>query len=77
VLRFRSRFIYNSERNKASNYGKLRAVKQLGHKEVEVVASEGACDDCLKNAGKINTLELNIDTIPGFHPNCSCTLKAL
>jgi hypothetical protein len=77
VLRFRSRFIYNSECNKASNYGKLRAFRKLGVKEVQVVVGENACEDCLKSVGKISTLELDIDTIPGFHPNCTCTLKAL
>jgi hypothetical protein len=74
ALKFRSRFIYNSERNKARNYGKMRGLAKLGQTEVEIVNGEDPCEICQGLAGKMNIENATIDDIPGFHSNCTCTV---
>jgi len=74
ALRFRSHFIYNSERNKARNYGMIRGLRKLGETEAEIINSEEPCELCIGFAGKISTENATIDDVPGFHPNCTCTI---
>jgi len=76
ALRFRSRFIYNSELNKATNYGLALGLKKLGHMEAHVYIHASACDIC-KNHSTIVSLEhVLVSDLPGYHPNCECYLMA-
>jgi hypothetical protein len=75
ALKFRSRFIYNSERNKARNYGILRGLRKLGYIEGEiVVGSNDSCELCKSLVGPIGIENATIEDVPGFHPNCTCTI---
>jgi len=77
ALKFRSRFIYNSEKNKARNYGIINGLAKLGHKEADITYDEGSCDLCKERAGRISTKHITIDDIPGHHPNCTCSIIAV
>jgi hypothetical protein len=74
ALKFRSRFIYNSERNKARNYGILRGLRKLGYFEADLVDHADSCELCKSLAGRIDITNATIDDVPGFHPNCTCTI---
>jgi len=73
-LRYRSRFMYNSEQHKAYNYGIFRALRAQGFETANVVAEPDACDECQAKAGIINLINTDINDIPGFHPNCVCVI---
>ena len=73
-LRFRSRFIYASERIKAYNYGKLCAMKYQKILHARIEPDVNSCKDCKSKAGIRKVNELTIETIPGFHPNCKCSI---
>lgn len=78
ALKFRSRFIYNSERKKARNYGVLRGLRKLGYTEAEIIeGSVDSCELCKSLVGQINIENTTIEDIPGFHPNCTCTIVKL
>lgn len=74
ALKFRSRFIYNSERNKARNYGIMRGLRKLGYIEAEIVNYADSCELCKSLAGRIDITNATIDDVPGHHPNCTCTI---
>jgi len=76
ALHARSMFIYESERNKARNYGLLHGYLANGYTLAEVDVATDACDDCVaKKTNKIHLVTATLDDIPGFHPNCQCKIK--
>ncbi len=77
AMKYRSRFIYNSERNKARNYGIMRGLKKLGYTEAEIVDYEDSCELCKDLAGPIDITNATINDVPGHHPNCTCTIVKL
>jgi hypothetical protein len=74
ALKFRSRFIYNSERNKARNYGVLRGFRKLGYPQAEIVDHADSCELCKSLAGRVDIENATIEDVPGYHPNCTCTV---
>ena len=76
ALRFRSRFIYSSEKNKAFNYGIAFGLRTLGHKEASIFIHDDACDECRLRNKKVPLDYVTMEDIPGFHSNCSCYLVA-
>jgi len=75
ALRYRCKFVYRSECNKAHNYGAVRGLKKLGHAECNIVASSNACETCKRAAGLVKLEHVTIDDVPGFHPNCTCRVE--
>jgi hypothetical protein len=74
ALRYRSRFIYNSEKNKAYNYGRARGMRKLGFKVVEILINPDACEICKARATQMDLENVLIDEVPGFHSNCRCAV---
>lgn len=70
ALRYRSRFIYASEKNKARNYGRARGIRRLGYRQAEIYIHADACDTCKAREKLVNLENIIIDDVPGFHPNC-------
>jgi hypothetical protein len=60
--------------SKAKHYGHIVAARAAGTEKVAVIAN-GDCKICKQHHGRIlDTHLIDIDTIPGYHGNCSCTL---
>ena len=77
ALRYRSRFIYNSEKNKARNYGRARGIRKLGFSQAEIFVHADACDICQAREKFIDLEYINIDEVPGWHSNCRCSFYLL
>jgi hypothetical protein len=77
VLRFRSRFIYNTERKKAYNYGAALSLKKQGYTEAKILKQLDACEICLAKPDTISLDNVIILDIPAFHANCECRVVAL
>jgi len=73
-LRFRSRFIYNSEIRRAYNYGVFVGLKSIGKTQARIIAADDACEECQSKEGAISLEHASIDDVPYFHPNCNCRL---
>jgi hypothetical protein len=73
-LAFRNKFIYNSERNKARNYGVVRGLKELGIDEALVISEDNTCEICEERKGIISLKNITMTDIPCWHPNCKCTV---
>lgn len=74
ALRYRSRFIYNSEKNKARNYGRARGIRKLGFAQAEIYVHADACDICQAHEKIIDLENILIDDVPGWHSNCRCVV---
>lgn len=72
ALKYRLKFIINSETYKAYNLGFSKAARDAGVKELEVSNSDNCEDGCLANGSK--SINLYTDNLPPFHPNCQCKL---
>jgi hypothetical protein len=76
TLEFKTDTIYRSELHKAQMFGLALGLKTIGHKSVVIDPDVNACEECLKNKGKMIDLQyVTIEQVPGFHPYCSCSLK--
>ena len=73
-MKFRTRFIYNSEKNKAYNYGAVQGLRKLGYNVAEVVSADDSCQECKDAEGLVDLFAMTIEDVPGFHPNCTCTV---
>ena len=72
ALRYRSRYIYASEKNKARNYGRARGIRRLGFTQAEIYVHSDACDICQAHEKIIDLENVIIDEVPGWHPLCRC-----
>lgn len=71
ALKYRIKFITNTESSKAYNNGFSKAAREVGYKELEVATTDG-CPVC--SALENKTINLYTDNLPPFHPNCTCRL---
>jgi hypothetical protein len=74
ALKYRLKFIANTETSKSYMIGFSRAARMLGHDKA-IINAEGSEDDCQK----LNGTEVNLlaDRLPPFHPNCTCKLTLI
>lgn len=77
VLRFRSRFIYNTERKKAYNYGAALSLKKQGYTEARILKQLDACEICLAKPDTISLDNIIMSELPCWHPNCTCQVVVL
>lgn len=75
-LRYRTRFIWDTELKKASNLGLLTALKVNNSNSYSVRARDGACEECLGHTrNNYFTNMSTIEDIPPFHPSCDCYIE--
>lgn len=76
VLRFRTRFMYNTERKKANNYGAALGYKKQGYTEVRILKQADACEICLAKPDTISLDNVIFSDLPCWHPSCKCQVVA-
>lgn len=76
-VQWRINFIYNTESNRAFNYGVLTALRNNGLQKVAIERhSETECEICDKMSGKVyDVAGLSLLNIPPHHVNCTCRIK--
>jgi SPP1 gp7 family putative phage head morphogenesis protein len=76
-LEFRVSFALRTEKNRAYNYGRLVALKELGFTKVKTIHdSSHDCPSCSKMAGEVmNIKQAYLLNIPPMHVNCGCILE--
>jgi len=74
-LRFLCRFIYDTELKRSLNYGLCFGLRELGHKQANVLISNENCDICGTQDTVIELDAVTIYDVPGYHSNCKCTIK--
>jgi hypothetical protein len=77
-VRYRIRFIYDTELQKAYNYGRVLGVRELNDYGIEVVPQADACERCKALADNLyDATTVTIDDIIPVHPNCKCEIKVV
>lgn len=71
ALKYRLKFIINTEATRAYSLGFSRAAREAGYKEVKIFPSEG-CAVC--KALQDKPIDLYTGDLPPLHPNCQCRL---
>lgn len=75
-LRYRSHFIFNTERNRGFNYGTMIAIRTLGDKSFIIEIDSATCEECrMHQTEKFMIQNMTLENIPPFHTNCTCRLK--
>jgi len=78
AIEYRTRFLWDTERKKARNFGIVLGAKAIGLAELELLAHEEGCDACQAISGKRTSLEnISIDDVPPFHPGSRMNIKLL
>lgn len=75
-LRFRTNFIYESEKNKAYNYGMALGHRSLGYDYVIPLIYDEECHICGEYTDVIPLMGVSLMDVPSFHPMCNCTIAA-
>lgn len=73
AFQYRLRFMATTQNYNAYNTGFAKAARVMGYSEAYVEGGEVGCEICADNQGK--ALSLLSDTLPPFHPNCTCRLS--
>ena len=78
TLRYRTRFIFNSECKRAYNYGIVVSMRDLGDNSFGVAIDSQGCSECLEQADTEFDIKYAVlDNVPPFHTNCECIVKRL
>lgn len=75
-VQYRTKFMWDTERKKARNYGYLAGGKLMGFGQFEYVSHPEGCEACKAIDGRLADISgVNIDNIPPLHPSSRMKLQ--
>lgn len=72
-IKYRGDFIDATERMRAYNYGKAVGFRDQGFKTAPVI-KDSNCESCAEAPDEVDLLNLQIFSVPPFHPNSDATI---
>jgi len=75
-IKYRGDFIDATERMRAYNYGKALGLQDQGFAKAAIIKNPD-CEKCKEAPDEISLLDLDIISVPPFHPNSNATIGKL
>lgn len=77
-VQYRTKFMWDTERKKARNYGYLSGGKLMGYSQFQFVAHQDGCEACKAIDGRLSDIAgINMDNIPPLHPSSRMELRLM